>query len=67
MNIGDRVRRARLRQGLTQLKLAAMSDLSLGTVSNIERGADIDTSDMTLYKLGKALGEDFTDRQQESA
>ncbi len=64
MDFGDRVREARIRAGLTQLQLAVRAGISIGTVSNIERGADIATADLTRYKIHKALA-DYLDGQAE--
>ncbi len=53
-HIGLRVRRARLKSGLTQEQLAERVDKTVETISNIERGRLL-TGLETLERLGQCL------------
>jgi len=57
--VGERLRAARLQRGLTARGLAEASDLSLNTISLIER-SKISPTVATLHKLAMALGVPLT-------
>jgi transcriptional regulator with XRE-family HTH domain len=51
MNIGDRLRQARLEAGLTQSQLAEASVISQQMISKIERGASVGTTSLVPLAL----------------
>jgi DNA-binding XRE family transcriptional regulator len=53
--VGDRIREARKRGGLSQRELARVSGLSLSLVSKLEQGERQDTRTETLRKIAVAL------------
>ena len=53
-SLGDRIRRERLRVGITQEKLAELTDLSTAFIGQIERG-DNRASLITIEKIANAL------------
>lgn len=52
--LGDQVRRVRIAQNLDQARLAQLADVSIGAVSNLERGKG--SSLRTLISVLRALG-----------
>jgi transcriptional regulator with XRE-family HTH domain len=52
--LGDQVRRVRIAQSLDQARLAELADVSVGAVSNLERGKG--SSLRTLIGVLRALG-----------
>ena len=60
MQIGDRIKRRRIRLGLTQEELAARTELSKGFISQLERDLT-SPSIATLTDLLEALGTDLAD------
>jgi len=58
MEIGQRIRRLRLKRKLTLRQLATKTGLSLSLISKIELGHS-SASIPTLYKIAAALGEDI--------
>jgi transcriptional regulator with XRE-family HTH domain len=54
--IGDKIREARERRGLTQAQLAAIARVSQGTLSDIESGVTKDPRCSAVMKLSAALG-----------
>lgn len=52
-SIGAQIKRARIRAGYSQAKLADLASLSLATVQNLERGAG--SSLATLIKVARVL------------
>lgn len=56
MNIGQQIRKARDKQGLTQTELAAKAGVSRPTVARVELGVAISIA--TLEKIADALGLD---------
>lgn len=52
-NLGDTIRKERLRQGMTQEQLAEKADISLNFMSLIENGKNM--SVQTLVSIAKAL------------
>jgi transcriptional regulator with XRE-family HTH domain len=52
--LGDRVRQARIARNLDQAELAELADVSVGAVSNLERGKG--SSVRTLIRVLRALG-----------
>ena len=56
MSIGQQIRNARDKQGLTQVELAARAGVSRPTVARVELGAAISIA--TLEKIADALGLD---------
>jgi transcriptional regulator with XRE-family HTH domain len=52
--VGDQIRRARIAQNLDQARLAELADISIGAVSNLERGKG--SSLRTLIAVVRALG-----------
>ncbi len=57
--VGERVRWAREKRGLTQAELDETADLSSGHVGSVERGTRVVPSVTTLTKLSKALRVDI--------
>lgn len=55
-SIGDRIRKARKRRGLSQRDVARLSGVSLSLISKLEQGERQDTRTETLRKLAVALG-----------
>lgn len=64
--VGKRLRRLRDRRGLTLRELAKASDLSVNTISLIERGKSSPTI-ATLHKLATALGVMLADLVEEES
>lgn len=66
IDIGDKIKRTRLKLGLTQEELAARTELSKGFISQLERNLT-SPSIATLIDILEALGTDiadfFTDRK----
>ena len=60
---GANVRAARKELGLSQTELAQKADVSIKTVSGIERGVE-NSSLRLLFKVAKALGVTFVDLVQ---
>jgi len=54
-SVGDRIREAREKKGLTQEKLAEKTELSKGFISDVENGKT-DISSENLLRVGDALG-----------
>jgi transcriptional regulator with XRE-family HTH domain len=52
--VGEQVRNARITSGLDQERLAALADISVGALSNLERGKG--SSLKTLVAVVRALG-----------
>jgi transcriptional regulator with XRE-family HTH domain len=52
--VGDQIRRVRIAQNLDQARLAELADISIGAVSNLERGKG--SSLRTLIAVLRALG-----------
>lgn len=52
--LGDQVRRVRIARNLDQARLAELADVSIGAVSNLERGKG--SSLRTLVSVLRALG-----------
>lgn len=70
INIGEKIKRYRLRLGLTQEELAARTELSKGFISQLERdltSPSIATLTDILEALGTDLSEFFTEAQPEKA
>lgn len=68
MQIGDRIKRRRLRLGLTQEELAARTELSKGFISQLERdltSPSIATLTDILEALGTDLSDFFAERREE--
>lgn len=57
MKIGDRIKEARLRAGLTQEELAKMVGVTKGSIANYETGVSVPKVEC-LYPLMAALGVD---------
>ena len=55
-DIGTAIKEARLKQGLSQERLARLADCSWGTVRNIERGDTPNPGAFTLDAIAGALG-----------
>jgi XRE family transcriptional regulator, master regulator for biofilm formation len=55
-NLGEKVRKLRLKQGLSQGKLARLADVSNNTIVNIEAGKQNNPTIETLTKITRALG-----------
>ena len=69
-DIGIRIKRIRLENGLTQEELANRCELTKGFISQIENNLtspSISTLDDILEVLGTSLGEFFTDSTEEDA
>lgn len=60
IDIGDRIKRRRLKLGLTQEELAARTELSKGFISQLERNLT-SPSITTLMDILEALGTDISD------
>ncbi|MBR4658653.1 MAG: helix-turn-helix transcriptional regulator [Clostridia bacterium] len=60
VDIGDRIKRRRLKLGLTQEELAARTELSKGFISQLERNLT-SPSIATLMDILEALGTDISD------
>ncbi len=60
MNIGEKIRRLRIKLGLTQDELAARTELSKGFISQIERD-QASPSIATLVDILEALGTNISD------
>lgn len=58
MSIGQQIRKARNKQGLTQTELAAKAGVSRPTVARVELGVAISIA--TLEKIAYALGLDLS-------
>jgi transcriptional regulator with XRE-family HTH domain len=54
--LGEAVRRARSRQGLSQQELAARSGVAYATVRKIERGETANPGFFTVADIARALG-----------
>ncbi len=68
MQIGDRIKRRRIRLGLTQEELAARTELSKGFISQLERdltSPSIATLTDILEALGTDLADFFAERREE--
>jgi transcriptional regulator with XRE-family HTH domain len=55
MTIGDRIRQARLKAGLTQVELAALCGLRQGHITRIETGDIGEIKAETLRRIALAL------------
>jgi len=64
--IGERVRQARIRAGLTQEKLAQKSQISTVTISRLERGATEYPRRAELTQIAAALGLDVDELMEVS-
>lgn len=53
--LGKIVRRLRKAKGLSQEKLARLTDVSNNTIVNIERGENLNPTATTLKKIAEAL------------
>ena len=60
IDIGDKIKRTRLKLGLTQEELAARTELSKGFISQLERNLT-SPSIATLIDILEALGTDIAD------
>lgn len=60
LNIGRQVRLYRKAQGISQEKLAELTELHHTYISNIERGK-ISASAFNFYRISKALGIKYSD------
>ncbi len=60
IDIGDKIKRRRIRLGLTQEELAARTELSKGFISQLERNLN-SPSIATLMDILEALGTDLSD------
>ena len=60
IDIGDKIKRRRMRLGLTQEELAARTELSKGFISQLERNLN-SPSIATLVDILEALGTDLSD------
>ena len=56
VNLGANVKRLRKEQGLTQERLAEISDISIAYLSKIENNKANNVSLMITYRLAEALG-----------
>lgn len=56
-DMANRLREIRLKKGLTQEELAAISGVSRPTIVSLEKGEARETKTGTLTKLADALGE----------
>ncbi|MGN0204742.1 MAG: helix-turn-helix domain-containing protein [Coprococcus sp.] len=56
VNLGANVRKLRKEQGLTQEKLAELSDISIAYLSKIENNKANNVSLLITYRLAEALG-----------
>lgn len=53
--IGEQLKEARDKAGLTQLQLASKATVSIGTIGALEQGSKTSTSVTVLALLGKVL------------
>ncbi len=60
-SLGEKVRKLRLKQGLSQGKLARLADVSNNTIVNIEAGKQNNPTIETSQKIAKALGVTISD------
>lgn len=58
-NLGQRIKAARERRGLSPTKVAALADMSVANLYRIEAEDTKSLPWETLKRLGEALGEDF--------
>jgi len=58
MTIGQTIREARLRKGMTQEELAEKTDISIRTIQRIENG-EVDPRSFTLQSIAKVLEIDY--------
>ena len=68
MELGEKIKELRNRQGLTQEELADRAELSKGFISQLERdmtSPSIATLEDLLQCLGTTLGEFFMEEQEE--
>ena len=68
MDIGEKIKRLRLKHGLTQEELAARTELSKGFISQLERNLtspSIATLMDMLEALGTNIGDFFSEQQEE--
>lgn len=68
MDIGEKIKRLRLKHGLTQEELAARTELSKGFISQLERNLtspSIATLMDMLEALGTNIGDFFSEQQDE--
>ena len=68
MELGEKIKELRNRQGLTQEELADRAELSKGFISQLERdmtSPSIATLEDLLQCLGTTLGEFFNEEQEE--
>lgn len=63
--LGDAIRKARLKQGLTQEDLALAADVDRGYLGRVERG-DNNVAVLTLLKIAQALGVSIKDIMKEA-
>ena len=56
MGIGERIKEARKRAGLSQEEVARRADIGVFSVSRLERGEVTDPHISTLENLARALG-----------
>ncbi len=63
--LGDAIRKARLKQGLTQEDLALAADVDRGYLGRVERG-DNNVALLTLLKIAQALGVSIKDLMKEA-
>jgi transcriptional regulator with XRE-family HTH domain len=56
MKTGEKVKRLRRGNGLTQVELSKASGVSQGTIAQIEQGEVAQPRPSTITKLAKALG-----------
>ena len=60
MTIGQTIREARLRKGMTQEELSEKTDISIRTIQRIENG-EVDPRSYTLMSIAKVLEIDYED------
>lgn len=60
MTIGQTIREARLRKGMTQEELADKTDISIRTIQRIENG-EVDPRSYTLHSIARVLEIDYED------
>ncbi len=63
--LGDAIRKARLKQGLTQEDLALAADVDRGYLGRVERG-DNNVAVLTLLKIAQAMGVSIKDLMKEA-